>query len=1410
MLLAVVCYLCSLGRCHDIYVDPNTGMDTDNCWNGSVPCKTLKMGLKALQNNSNTTIWTSAGVYNITEDHKFENRKNIAIVGVTTNGSLSSAISVLVSCSNFSGGLTFINSSNITLRGISIVGCGALHYSTSKNFTESRFKFAEFYAALYFLYCEDVTLQIVHINNSVGTGAVFYSTVGNNVIDGTIFHSNSAQQGTPGGGGLYIEFSYCTPSTNDGAYDDCSLGSNVPEFYARDAYYLISQSLFDKNKASLINPESHTFILPQNSSHLAFGRGGGVSVFFKGNASCNTVTINNCIITNNEALWGAGLFVEYQDMSFSNKMLIGDSHIINNHVTNPSNESGTGGGGARVGFIFFDRTHVCHNLIEFQNVNFSGNRAYYGGGLSFYTARENASVATNTLTFHNCTWRSNTARVGTAVDLSVWHPVSEGALVRPLFSYCSFSWNNANYARITTIGSFVGLGTLYSDSIPALFKNNVNFSHNTQTALAAVGTGIHFMKNTIAWFHSNTGRNGGAIALMGYAFIEVASNTTFHFVNNSADLKGGAIYGHSIGEHDLISSRNCFIRYNDIYVTPQNWNVTFSFEGNRAQNQSNSIYVTSLLTCLWGGAFGSTNEGTQNVFCWNNGTAHWHYDGNCSANIATSPAHFRANTKTDSSYAMTMIPGKRKKFPFSTVDDKQLDVTQYTVLIARTETNTTNNDKIFLDGSSVYISDNSLEVHGKPYASGTVRIETIDPRVVYTQINVTVQKCPPGMIYSSSDSGLNSSCTCGNGALYNRLILCDRDKYSTSLQRGSWIGFYNSDPELLVGQCLYCAGIDLDNRYIPLHDDLHFLCGRINRTGILCGACEHPYGPAVNSKHFTCMECNDQDEHLNWFFYLLTEFLPITIFFLFVVLFNVSVTSGPANAFVFFAQMTTTALNLDGDGFVQVNTVLPNGNTVDDIFRTIPYDFWNLNFFRPYLPKFCLSSSISTLQLLATGYVTAFYPLVLVAVFFFFSWLYSRGFRPILLLCRPFHSCFARINRILDVRKSILHALATFLLLSYTKFTLVSFFLLTSTPLIRANGSVASFNLYYDGRIVFGSAEHLPYLIPSMVVLATFVAIPPIILIAPSAVHVIQKWCGRTPDLCGGAMFSQFLNAFHGCYKDGTGGEYDQGNKSDCRWFAGLYFILRVVLLAIYAFTADWFFQSVLQLVVCIGALIAFVVFRPYKNDLYNKVDAAFFGIIALLCSLSLQNYYSSIVGSTLSPWTFVFQYFLFVCPLIYISFVVVYFFWRRNKSIVKKLYQKCLKKLLMNTGSPELVQDDNDFFQDAEAAGRFGSPERNTYSQSPCLSVQENQPLLQNEPRRRISPPPNCSESSGGSNNENGSSNSGTHLSAGTQTPTLGAETYNNFGVDVFEVTPPGASNGPGVEVETLSKRRKNIFFTQ
>ncbi len=128
-------------------------------------------------------------------------------------------------------------------------------------------------------------------------------------------------------------------------------------------------------------------------------------------------------------------------------------------------------------------------------------------------------------------------------------------------------------------------------------------------------------------------------------------------------------------------------------------------------------------------------------------------------------------------------------------------------------------------------------------------------------------------------------------------------------------------------------------------------------------------------------------------------------------LFNVKATSGQANSFVFFAQILTSVFKIDGDGVIPLANITNHAEALKSVY-VILYDIWNQNFFQLLLPSFCLSSSITILQILSTGYLTALFPLLLVMGFSLMAWTHGRGFMLVVYLSYPFQRLFARYGKI--------------------------------------------------------------------------------------------------------------------------------------------------------------------------------------------------------------------------------------------------------------------------------------------------------------------------------------------------------------------------------------------------------------
>ena len=110
------------------------------------------------------------------------------------------------------------------------------------------------------------------------------------------------------------------------------------------------------------------------------------------------------------------------------------------------------------------------------------------------------------------------------------------------------------------------------------------------------------------------------------------------------------------------------------------------------------------------------------------------------------------------------------------------------------------------------------------------------------------------------------------------------------------------------GNCLFESKSELITILPENVSELNdFRYGGFNREGQLCGACKKGYGPALIKYDMQCTKCSSTN--YGWALYLLLGFLPITVFYLIIVMFQVSATSGPLNVFIFSAQIITIAIN---------------------------------------------------------------------------------------------------------------------------------------------------------------------------------------------------------------------------------------------------------------------------------------------------------------------------------------------------------------------------------------------------------------------------------------------------------------------------------------------------------------------
>ena len=133
------------------------------------------------------------------------------------------------------------------------------------------------------------------------------------------------------------------------------------------------------------------------------------------------------------------------------------------------------------------------------------------------------------------------------------------------------------------------------------------------------------------------------------------------------------------------------------------------------------------------------------------------------------------------------------------------------------------------------------------------------------------------------------------------------------------------------------------------------------------------------------------------------------------------------------------------------------------------------------------------------------------------------------------------------------------------------------------------------------------------------------------------------------------MDAFQGCYKDGTNG------TRDCRYFPVVYLILRILTQAAYTLTLSIFFYP---LNAVFGTTAAFLVatVRPYKVDFYNSFDTFVLFSFSAAYSLVLLADVASTETFLLLTAAEAVIFILAMAPLLYIVGYVIYWFVGRRR----------------------------------------------------------------------------------------------------------------------------------------------------
>lgn len=429
----------------------------------------------------------------------------------------------------FDTGLAFVGVQNLIVKHLNFTGCGMKHNSSvfiSRQFIVLR-------SALFILNSTDVSISNINVFDNNGVGILIYDTNGMVNITDSVFVGNKLKaveksEHFSGGGGIYIEFTNCTPGV-----PNCISKDNM---HHENSLYNIDNCRF-KNNAALYNFSENEPDQLANNVHVYFGVGGGLSVQLHGRAHNNSISISNNIFDSNEANAGGGLTVDIKQSASNNTVIISNSSFYNN-----SAHMYQGGGGAFIGVALYRKNDTSFNdSFVLNNCTFKNNHALKGtgGGIMGYASHEpGIAQATNKFVVRNSTFINNEAQYGSAIQINKEYHSSivEGNMLTFIVDGCVFIENNLQSVQNTTFDS---VGAVSSSGVNIQFRNYTRFSQNNSTALVVDGAFADFFVDSFTEFTENKGLHGGAILLIGESWIQVHPNCTLVFLKNTAQDYGG-------------------------------------------------------------------------------------------------------------------------------------------------------------------------------------------------------------------------------------------------------------------------------------------------------------------------------------------------------------------------------------------------------------------------------------------------------------------------------------------------------------------------------------------------------------------------------------------------------------------------------------------------------------------------------------------------------------------------------------------------------------------------------------------------------------------------------------------------------------------------------------------------------
>lgn len=784
-------------------------------------------------------------------------------------------------CDNGStAGFYFSNSSNIKITNIELKFCtGRMRVEQGKH------HYNIISASLILYSIQNVSLEQIFISGSKGHALYAEDLFDSIHVADSAFLYSSKNQNFSESGNARLEFLKPQPSFTSLVLESSWFMYGETSLHHSDAGGLI---------ISIYCPNVHVSIVNVTARGNTGGLGGNIAIFLEiFEHSCSSIAINKCHILDGTSTKGGGLaFWSKQSQKY------------------------------------FDKEYVHHlpvdqNILTISNTIFYNNFASKSSGAVYIAHYSHATMISylKQITLTNCTFIDNGGR-GSSVDI-LQHSL------QPMTPFLNTSLVKCNFTNNRLDDNNGAIVAIYSDKV-SLIDCTFTGSHSTAISLSSAYLSLH--GNIL--FENNTARLGGAMKINEASLVFIHNGTHVRFVNNRAEVKGGAIYVKTSCVDSFKSTAVCFLQP----VPPLNDHTPISnftkfmkleFVNNSATVSGDALYGGDIDRCS-----------TTLPYTLNQAEEHKYYSHfpeifhrvfemtqqHKSSSVSSDPRKVCFCKKFSHKSCATMkdpikvFPGQKFTVAVMTLG-QQNSSTRGRVSASLVDESYPNHRLSRINYSE--LSDECIDVSYVLKSNMSRALISFAPETAGIYCNITsanlivhLLQCPLGFKLTETASFM---CSCdpflSKFLPFNQQVTCSINNQTISIpQKSIWFGCLDSeqhnqsfastcDSLVVAPNCdHYCRNAEENSTTVEIHlNDLDKQCSD-GHTGIMCGQCQAGYSRVLGES----MTCHRGCTYSNLPI-IMIAFLSSGIMLLIIIrALNLTVTEGTINGLLVYTMVIQT------------------------------------------------------------------------------------------------------------------------------------------------------------------------------------------------------------------------------------------------------------------------------------------------------------------------------------------------------------------------------------------------------------------------------------------------------------------------------------------------------------------------